>query len=125
MALRIGHHACRGGRFPHGRRSSLEVTRSYANFSLPPLDALERGQTGLEPTLVDQSAGQAVLVPATDAEPANSAWRPVAPYMEEVVELYRAGYSLTAIEKKVGIAWDSVARLLDKAGVRERKNKSR
>lgn len=45
--------------------------------------------------------------------------------MDEAVELYRAGYSLSAIEKKLGIAWDSVARLLDKADVRERKNKSR
>jgi transposase-like protein len=45
--------------------------------------------------------------------------------MTEVVQLYEAGYSLSAIEKKLGIAWDSVARLLDKAGVRERRNKSR
>jgi hypothetical protein len=41
------------------------------------------------------------------------------------VELFAAGYSLTAISLKLGIAWDSVARLLDRAGVRERKNKSR
>lgn len=43
----------------------------------------------------------------------------------EAVELYSAGYSLNAISLKLGIAWDSVARLLDRAGVRERKNKSR
>jgi transposase-like protein len=41
----------------------------------------------------------------------------VRPHMDEVVELYQAGYSLSAIEKKVGIAWDSVARLLDKSRV--------
>lgn len=77
------------------------------------------------PTLVDQSAGRANLIPATDAEPPETIWRPVRPYMDEVVELYKAGYSLSAIERKVGVAWDSVARLLDKAGVMERKNRSR
>lgn len=101
------------------------MTRTYSNFSLPPLDVFNGPLPGAGPTLVDQSAGKAVLVPATDAKPAESAWRPVARYMDEVVDLYRAGYSLSAIEKKLGIAWDSVARLLDKAGVRERKNKSR
>jgi transposase-like protein len=64
------------------------------------------------------------LVLATDAEPKGTSWRSVRPYLDEVVQLYEAGYSLTAIEKKLGIAWDSVARLLDKAGVRERRNKS-
>jgi len=45
--------------------------------------------------------------------------------MAEAVELFQAGHSLNAISLKLGIAWDSVARLLDRAGVRERKNKSR
>ena len=58
--------------------------------------------------------------PAVDAEPAQTLWRPVRAYMEEAVQLYRGGYSLTAIGKKLGIAWDSVARLLDEAGVRPR-----
>jgi transposase-like protein len=75
--------------------------------------------------LVDQSAGLANLLPATDAQPGQTTWRSVRPYMEDAVQRYEAGYSLSAIEKKLGIAWDSVARLLDKAGVRERKNKSR
>ena len=62
------------------------------------------------------------MLPAADSDPAETTWRPVRPYMDEVVQLYHAGYSLTAIEKKVGIAWDSVARLLDRAGVRQRKS---
>lgn len=74
---------------------------------------------------MDQSAGLSKLLSAADAEPPESTWRPVARYMDEVVELYRSGYSLCVIERKAGIAWDSVARLLDKVGVRERKNKSR
>jgi hypothetical protein len=64
-------------------------------------------------------------MPATDAATAETTWRSVRPYMEEVVRLYQAGHSLKVIEKKVGIAWDSVAPLLDKAGVRERRNKSK
>ncbi len=43
------------------------------------------------------------------------------PYQAEVVHLYQTALSLTKISKKVGIAWDSVARLLDRAGGRERK----
>lgn len=74
---------------------------------------------------MDQSAGLACLLPATDAEPAETAWRPVQPYMDEAVRLYQEGYSLVQIQRELGIAWDSVARLLDKAGVRERKNKYR
>lgn len=37
--------------------------------------------------------------------------------MSQAVELYAAGQSLTAIPTKLGIAWDSVARLLDRAGL--------
>ena len=101
------------------------MTRAYSNFSIPPLDILNDLAPESRPTLVDQSAGLSKLLPATDAEPTETAWRPVRTYMDEVVQLYAAGYSLSAIERKVGIAWDSVARLLDKAGVRERKNRSR
>jgi hypothetical protein len=101
------------------------VTEAYSNFSLPPLDTFAFRKDVAEPTLVDQSAGIANLVPATDAQPAETSWRSVRAHMTEVVQLYEAGYSLSAIEKKLGIAWDSVARLLDKAGVRERRNKSR
>jgi hypothetical protein len=101
------------------------VTRAYSNYDLPPLETFFAASAVVAPTLVDQSAGLARLLPATDAEPAETGWRTTLPRMDEAVELYRAGYSLTAIEKKLGIAWDSVARLLDRAGVRERKNKSR
>lgn len=76
-------------------------------------------------TLVQQSEGVCGLAPAVDQEPATGAWQSTLPRLAEAVELYSAGYSLTAVSKKLGIAWDSVARLLDRAGVRERKNKSR
>jgi hypothetical protein len=45
--------------------------------------------------------------------------------MADAAALYQDGHSLTAISVKLGIAWDWVARLLDRAGVRERKNKMR
>lgn len=77
------------------------------------------------PTLVDQSVGLSGQLLSTDADAAETTWRSVRPYMDEAVELYQAGHSLSAIARKLGIAWDSVARLLDRAGVRERKNKSR
>ena len=101
------------------------MARTYSNFVLPPLHSINDLAQDPSPTLIDQSAGLNKLLPAIDAEPAETTWRSVRPYMDEVVQLYQAGYSLTAIERKVGIAWDSVARLLDRAGVRERKNKSR
>ncbi|MGH8959746.1 MAG: hypothetical protein ACRDWT_00825 [Jatrophihabitantaceae bacterium] len=41
------------------------------------------------------------------------------------MRLYELGRSLSSISAEVGIAWDSVARLLDRAGVQERKNKQR
>jgi transposase-like protein len=65
------------------------------------------------------------LALAVDQEPATGPWQSTLPRMAEAVELYSAGYSLNAISLKLGIAWDSVARLLNRAGVRERKNKSR
>lgn len=101
------------------------MTRAYSNLSLPPIHILLNSNSWPGPTLAEQSAGLGKLLPATDAEPADSVWRSVASYRDEVVELYQAGYSLCAIARKVAIAWDSVARLLDKAGLRERKNKSR
>jgi hypothetical protein len=100
-----------------------EVARTYSNFAIPPLHSINDLAPAPSPTLVDQSAGLSNLLPATDAEPAETAWRSVWPYMPEAVQLYQAGYSLTAIQKKLGIGWDSVARL-DKAGVRERRKKA-
>jgi hypothetical protein len=97
-----------------------EVCRLYSNFRLPPFEALDEPLSAVVPTLVAQSEGVGSLQPAVDLEAAGP-WRSVLPYMDEVVQLYEAGYSLTAIEKKLGITWDSVARLLDKAGVRDRR----
>ncbi|PZS24626.1 MAG: hypothetical protein DLM58_24320, partial [Pseudonocardiales bacterium] len=102
-----------------------EVTRAYSNFHLPLLNTFEDTAKPEVVTLVDQSSGLSSLRPAVDVEPASGPWRSTLPFLEDAVALYEAGYSLTAIEKKLGIAWDSVARLLDRAGVRERKNKGR
>ena len=71
-------------------------------------------------TLVQQSEGLSPLVPAADAEPVQSNWRSTRPYQAEVVRLHQTGRSLTSISREVGISWDSVARLLDRAGVRAR-----
>jgi transposase-like protein len=62
---------------------------------------------------------------ASDVEPAITAWRSTRPHQAEVVRLYQAGRSLTSISKEIGIAWESVARLLDRAGVREWKKNGR
>jgi transposase-like protein len=47
------------------------------------------------------------------------------PFQAQAVRLYQEGRSVTSIRKELGIAWDSVVRLLDRAGVRERKTKAR
>jgi transposase-like protein len=65
------------------------------------------------------------MQPASDVEPAVIKWRSTRPHQAEAVRLYQAGRSLTSISKEIGIAWESVARLLDQAGVREWKNKPR
>jgi hypothetical protein len=101
------------------------VTRAYSNFHLPPLDPGLTGSSDHYVTLVQQSGGLRSLSPAVDQEPATGPWQSTVPRMSEAVELFEAGHSLTQISLKLGIAWDSVARLLDRAGVRERKNKSR
>lgn len=101
------------------------MTRAYSNFHLPPLDADLIDSVDHYVTLVQQSEGVRPLVPATDEEPATGPWRSTLPFLTDAVGLYQDGHSLTAISAKLGIAWDSVARLLDRAGVRERKNRSR
>lgn len=101
------------------------MARTYSNFRLPPLHSTNDLDQRVHPTLVDQSEGRASIQSAHDAEPASSAWRSIRCHQVEAVRLYEAGRSLTSISNEVGIAWDSVARLLDRAGVRERKNKDR
>lgn len=101
------------------------MIRIYSNFSLPAPNRDEKQASDQTVTLVAQAQGLSSLLPAADAEPAQRAWRSTLPFQAEVVRLYQDGRSLTSIEKEVGIAWDSVARLLDRAGVRERKNKGR
>lgn len=97
-----------------------ELTRAYSNFRIPPLDVIVNSAMSVHATLVQQSEGLSPLVPAIDAEPVQSNWRSTRPYQAEVVRLYKKGRSLTSISREVGISWDSVARLLDIAGVRAR-----
>lgn len=105
--------------------SLAEVTEAYSKFVVPPLDLGKLPYEGPAVTLVGQSQGLSPLVPATDQEPAATGWRSTRPLQAEAVQLYQEGHSLASIRRELGIAWDSVARLLDRAGVRERKNKSR
>ena len=102
-----------------------ELTRAYSNFRIPPLDVIVNSAVITRATLVQQSEGLSPLLPASDAEPAQSSWRSTRPYQAEVVRLYQTGRSLTSISRELRISWDSVARLLERAGVRERKNKGR
>jgi len=101
------------------------VTEAYSKFVVPPLDLGKRHYEGTPATLVGQAQGLSPLVPAVDQEPAASTWRSTRQFQAEAVRLYKEGHSLSSIHRELGIAWDSVARLLDRAGVRERKNKAR
>jgi transposase-like protein len=74
--------------------------------------------------MVRQAAQLAPLLAATDTEPALAGWRSTKQSQPNVVRLYEEGHSPTQIAKQVGIAWDSVAKLLHAAGARERQSRS-
>lgn len=57
-----------------------ELIGSYSNSALPPLDTFGASTERRVATLVDQSAGLSQLMPAMDAEAAETAWRSVGPY---------------------------------------------
>jgi hypothetical protein len=98
-----------------------ELTRAYSNFSLPELHTFRSDSKTPAPTLVDQAAGLSALLPAVDHEPATKPWRSTKPFQADVIRLYQQGRSLTSISRELGIAWESVARLLESAGLRERR----
>jgi hypothetical protein len=103
-----------------------EVLYLYSNFRIPEVPHLPDAQPRDEVvTLTDQAEGRSSLLLAEAGARPATAWKSTRPHQGKVVRLYEDGHSLTSIAKQVGIAWDSVARLLDRAGVRERKNKSR
>ena len=102
-----------------------ELTEAYSNFSLPLLHSFIGCVQAPARTLVDQSEGLSPLLPAVDLEPATGPWRSTLPFQQEAVRLYRNGWSVNRIAVKLGVAWDSAALLLHKAGVRELKRKSR
>jgi hypothetical protein len=82
---------------------------------------LQLSDSGPAATLADQSAGLSCLVPASDVAPTTTTWRRTLPYLDDVCRLYKEGRSLTAISRELGIAWESVARLLERAGLRPRR----
>lgn len=125
QALALLQPALAGAHESSSNSSPLKVTEAHSKFIVPPLDQGIRSPVRASATLLDQSHGLSPLVPATDQRPATTAWRSTLPLEAEAVRLYQEGHSLAAIRRELGIAWDSVARLLDRAGVRERKNKSR
>ena len=73
--------------------------------------------------MVDQSQGLSPLLPAAELEPTTKPWRSTFSYLNEAVALYADGHSVSAIARKLGIAWASVARLLNRVGVRSREDK--
>jgi hypothetical protein len=97
-----------------------EVTRAYLNFRIPPISTFAQAVDPRPVTLADQAEGASPLLLSSDGGPAATTWRRVGRSEPEVVRLYQAGRSLASIAREVGISWDSVARLLDRAGVRRR-----
>jgi lambda repressor-like predicted transcriptional regulator len=95
-----------------------EVVRSYSQFRLPDLNHSERS-TAAEPTLLDQAEGRSPLHLAQDpSQPPRGNPRLTNDQQAEVVRLFRAGLSLSAIARTCGMSWDSVSRLLASVGVR-------
>lgn len=101
------------------------MTEAYSKLVVPPLDLGKHPYEGTSATLVGQAQGLSPLVPAADQAPASTGWRSTRRFQAEAVRLYQEGRSLSSIRRELGIAWDSVARLLDRGGVRERKTKAR
>jgi DNA-binding CsgD family transcriptional regulator len=97
-----------------------EVVRHYSNFQIPQMSAGGSRQDLAPPTLAMQAQGVAGLLPAGDDRPVIRLRRLTARDVAEAVRLYAGGRSLSAIARDLGMSWDSVARLLDRAGVRRR-----
>jgi hypothetical protein len=99
-----------------------EMIRSYSNFLLPEImtdSAQQRPKT--EPTLLDQAEGHwRPLLAQDDQSPARLP-RLTRHQKDAVVRLYEHELSLSAIARQIGISWDSVARVLDQAGVRPKR----
>jgi hypothetical protein len=98
------------------------VIRGYSKFRLPALAALAPSQLAVTPTLADQAAGDSPLLPAGDlAETSTGNPRLSLATQQRAVALYQQGRSLTSISRDLHVAWDSVARMLDRGGVRTRR----
>lgn len=117
-----------GGRHRSKRRHRgpvAEVTIAYSKFRLPSPSSHPLGARPPEPGLSQQALGRSQVEPASDdGTSIDHAWRIPERQRESVLRLCRDGKSLTSISKDVGIAWDSVARLLDEAGIRARSSRA-
>lgn len=100
-----------------------EVIRSYSNFSIP-ANILRKGAKPSQaaPTLEQQAVNENVLLPSEDlaARPRTGNHPITARQKAEVVRLFRTGLSPNAIATALDLSWDSVARLLERAGIRDR-----
>lgn len=96
-----------------------EVVRRYSQFQIPDLKLTAEPANTPEPSLIDQAAGRSVLFPANDfeREPRDRHTRRLAK-REEVIRLYRQGYSLNAIQRICHLRWLSIAEMLAEAGER-------
>jgi DNA-directed RNA polymerase specialized sigma subunit len=96
------------------------VTRCYSNFQIPTLESLT-GEAVDPPTLADQAKGQSTLLPAEAPHRANRTSTLGKPARQAVVDRFRSERSLYSIARELGISWDSVARILEQAGLRARR----
>jgi len=95
-----------------------EVARTYSNFAIPPLSSARPG-TEPAPTLEDQANGQDVLQPSVDiVRPAERIRRLTIDKIEQIIQLYQAGYSVQAIRAQVRVRWQTAAQVLAEAGLR-------
>jgi hypothetical protein len=89
------------------------------NLAIPPLVAGQPDDKPV-PTLEDQANGKDVLRVATDiARPAGGSRRLTIDKIEQIIQLYRDGLSVDAVRQKLSVSWNTAARVLNEAGLRE------
>jgi hypothetical protein len=70
------------------------------------------------PTLEDQANGKDVLQLSTDVARSANSRRLTIDKIEQIIQLYQAGYSVQAIRAQVRVRWGTAARVLADAGLR-------
>jgi hypothetical protein len=95
-----------------------DVARRYSNLAIPPL-LRPNAVPEPAPTLEDQAHGRDVLQPSTDVpKPRGGSRRLTIDKIEQIIQLYRAGRSVQAIQREVHVRRSTVARILAEAGLR-------